>query len=341
MYGVNRCAYLDSDHKFTIVKGEIPEPGNNEVLVKIICNGICGSDLHFYHDGRLGNFIVTRPYIPGHEASGIVVGAGRDVPGFAKDDHVVVEPGIPCGRCRHCKTGRYNLCKEVVFLSAPPVNGTFCDYIAIRHDCVHKVPEDLPFELAALAEPTAVAVHAVNRAGSVVGDTAAIIGAGPIGLLTLQAFKAAGGKKAICVDVVDHRLEFAKALGADEVANAAARGEDLAEIADVVFETAGSAKATGALFRYARTGGRVVQVGWPAGNNVTMNIADFLDKELDYIGINRYANAFPAALAWISDGRIKADKLISRRYSLDQIDEAFEFTLKNPDKVIKTIVSNL
>lgn len=340
MYGVNRCAFLNNKHEFTVVENEIPRPGDDEVVVKIISNGICGSDLHFYQDGKLGNFVVTKPYIPGHEASGVVVNAGKDVTGFAKDEHVVIEPGIPCGRCRYCKIGRYNLCKEVVFLSAPPINGTFCDYIAIRYDCIHKVPENLSFEQAALTEPAAVAIHAVNRARAGIGDTAAIIGAGPIGLLTLQAFKAAGGKKTICVDVVDHRLKLAKDLGADEVFNAAVCGEDLVDIAEVVFETAGSAKATEALFRYARTGGRVVQVGWPAGNNVMMNIADFLDKELDYIGINRYANAFPTALTWISDGRINADRLISGRYSLDQIDVAFEFTLNNPDNVVKTIINN-
>jgi len=340
MQYANRRAYLDNKHKFTIITEEAPLPDNNEVLIKIVANGICGSDIHFYHEGRLGNFVVTKPYVPGHEASGIIVKVGKDVKGFSRDERVVIEPGIPCGICHYCKIGRYNLCKDVVFLSAPPINGTFCDYIAIRSDVVHKMPEGLTFEQASLVEPTAVAVYAVNKAGCVNGASGVIVGAGPIGLLTMQAFKAAGGGKAICIDVVDSRLEAAKVLGADEVINITAYQGELSEIADVVFETAGSPKATEALFTYAKTGGHVVQVGWPAGNNVTMNIADFLDKELNYIGVNRYANAFPTAIAWIADGRINVNKLITQKFTLDQIDEAFKYTLENPKEVIKVVVTN-
>ena len=340
MLRANRCAYLDCEHKFRIIEKEIKKPKNDEVLVKIIANGICGSDIHFYHEGRLGNFVVTDPYIPGHEASGIIEDIGKDVKDFSIGDHVVIEPGIPCGRCIYCKSGRYNLCKSVVFLSAPPVNGTFCDYLTIRSDCVHKIPDSLPFEHAALVEPAAVAVHTVNRARIKSGDTAVIIGTGTIGILTLQAFKAAGGKEAICIDVIDKRLNIAKSVGADKIINLNALHEDMNDIAEVVFETAGSPKATEMLFGYAKTGGHVVQVGWPAGNKVLMNIADFLDKELDYIGVNRYANAFPTAIAWISDGRICVDKLITHKFSPDQISEAFKFTFENPHEVMKTVVVN-
>jgi len=340
MQDVNRCAYLDSDHKFTILKVHKPKPAEDEVTVRIMVNGICGSDIHFYHEGRLGNFVVTKPYIPGHEASGIIEDVGKGVENFIPGDRVVIEPGIPCGKCNYCRIGRYNLCKEVVFLSAPPINGTFCDYITVRADCVHKFPENISFEEAALIEPTAVAIHAVNRANFRNGSTALIMGVGPIGLLTMQTFKAAGGSKVICADISENRLKIAKELGADEVINVADNKEELHEAADIIFETAGSVSATASLFNIARSGGCVVQVGWPGNIIVEMNIANFIDKELNYIAVNRYANAFPTAISWISDGRINVGRLITHRFEFDNIAEAFEVSLKNREKVIKTVVIN-
>ena len=338
MKNINRKAYLDKEHKLTIKEEKIPSPKADEVLVKIKANGICGSDIHFYREGRLGNFIVEKPYVPGHESSGIIEAIGSKVKGFSIGDPVVIEPGIPCGTCSYCKSGRYNLCPDVTFLSAPPINGTFCDYISIRHDMVFHIPKTLSFEEAAMVEPVAVGVHAVNRARFKNGDTAIILGAGPIGLLTAQAFKAAGGGKVICVDYNEERLALAKKIGIDMVSLPA--DISIEGTVDVVFETAGASKATAAAFSYCRPGGCVVQVGWPGGNIVEMNIATFLDKELDYVAVNRYANAYPAAIQWISDEVINVKDLITNHFSLDQISEAFEYSSKNPDKVVKTIVVN-
>lgn len=336
----NRKAYLDAQHRITIKHEEIPGPGNFEVLVKIEANGICGSDIHFFNEGKLGNFIVKEPYIPGHECSGTIAEIGKDVKGFSVGDHVVLEPGIPCGKCSFCRSGRYNLCMDVVFLSAPPINGTFCDYICIPSDMVYHIPKELTFEEGAMIEPAAVAVHAVNRARFRKGCTALVVGAGPIGLLTLQAFKAAGGGKVICSDINDYRLEFAKKLGANEVINPDKENISMQNIAEVVFETAGSDRATASLFQYASPGGCVVQVGWPRSSFVGMNIAQFIEKELDYIAVNRYANAYPIAIQWICDGRIKVKEMITHKFYFEKIEEAFKFTGENPGKVIKTIVLN-
>lgn len=258
---------------------------------------------------------------------------------MTEGDRVVVEPGVPCGRCAVCRSGRYNLCPDVVFLSAPPTDGTFCDYIVIRADSLHAMPEGMTDEQGAMVEPTAVAVHAVNRAGMITGRSGLILGCGPIGLLTLQAFKAAGGDRAICVDVVRSRIEKALELGADE-AFTVADGADLANSADVVFETAGSNAATALGFEYARPGGVVVQVGWPEENCVGLDVAVFLTKELDYVSVNRYANAFPTAIGWIADGRVKAEPLITHRFGLDDVAEAFRFAHEHRDEVIKVLVEN-
>jgi L-iditol 2-dehydrogenase len=303
-------------------------------------NGICGSDLHFWREGRLGNFVVTRPYVPGHEAAGVVIELGEGVSGFKPGDRVVIEPGVPCGRCRHCRGGRYNLCPEVSFLSAPPINGTFCDFVAIRSDALHRLPAEMSFEQGALAEPAAVGVHAVNRAGPCSGKTAVILGCGPIGLMTLQAFKAAGGARAVCLDTLPRRLEKARALGGDLTLLAGEDDASLADAAEVVFETAGSVAATSAAYRCAAPGGTIVQVGWPEKNLVPLNVADLMVKELDHVGVNRYANAFPTAIAWIAGGRIRAGEMITHRFRLVEIAEAFRSTYDNRHEVIKAIVTN-
>lgn len=360
MTEINRKAYLDSKHRLTIKYEEIPKPGNLDVVVKVEANGICGSDIHFYKEGKLGNFIVNQPYVPGHECSGTVVKTGTKVDSLSVGDIVTIEPGIPCGRCSFCRSGRYNLCMKVEFLSAPPVNGTFCDYICVPADMVYQIPKKISFEEAAMIEPTAVAVHAVNRARFRKGASAAIVGAGPIGLLTLQAFKASGGGEAICIDINDYRLKIAKKLGADYIINPDSPNSSLSSsdsdsekimdsnskkyllsnIAEVVFETAGSDRATALLFGYATPGGCVVQVGWPRSNQISMNIAQFIEKEIDYVGVNRYANAYPAAISWVCDRRINVKDLITHRFSFDKIEEAFVFTGENPSEVIKTMVLN-
>lgn len=310
----NRRLYLNENHELYIRKEEIPQPGEFEVLVQIKANGICGSDVHFFHEGRLGNFVVDRPYVPGHEASGIVVETGKNASIFQKGDRVIIEPGIPCGRCKMCKEGRYNLCPDVVFLSAPPIDGTFCDYLCVNENFLFAIPDSLSFEDAALAEPAAVAIHAVNMAEFKPGATGVIVGAGPIGLLTLQAFKSAGGGRAICLDIIDSRLEKALRVGADEVINTAERKEKLENLGEVVFETAGNQFTTAQLFTLTRSGGCAVQVGWPKGNVVEMNVADMMDKELVYKSVNRYANVFDTAITWLEDGRICAKEMITQRY---------------------------
>lgn len=336
----NRKLYLNERHELSLVNEKIPKPEADEVLIKIEANGICGSDLHFYKEGRLGNFVVDRPYVPGHEASGRIVKNGKEAKRFKEGERVVIEPGIPCGHCEMCKTGRYNLCPDVLFLSAPPVNGTFCDYICVKEHFVFAVPQSLSFELAALAEPAAVAVHAVNRADIRTGTTGVIVGAGPIGLLVLQAWKASGGGKAICIDIQESRLQKALEVGADEVINPKNNQVSLENLGDVVFETAGNAQTTSRLFQMTKAGGCVVQVGWPNGNVVEMNIAELLDKELVYKGVNRYANAFDTALLWLSDGRIKGEELITHRFSLDHAKEAFDWAIGHPQETIKVIVTN-
>jgi len=217
------------------------------------------------------------------------------------------------------------------------VNGTFRDYVAVRADMLYVLPDGMSFELGALIEPAAVAVHGVGMAGDIRGKTGLILGAGPIGLITMLAYKAAGGGRVLCVDINDTRLSRAKDLGADEALNNLER-PDLANVCDIAFETAGSPVTTAQLFTAVRPGGCAVQIGWPAGSVVQMNIADFMVKEITYRGLNRYANAYPAAIAWLADGRIPGEKLITHRMPFERTAEAFAFTAEHPDQIIKMMV---
>ena len=335
----NRRAFLDADHAITIREEPIPEPGAGEVLVRVLANGICGSDIHFFVDGRLGHYVVTKPYVPGHEACGEIAGVGDGVEGWTIGDRVVIEPGVPCGRCRYCRSGRYNLCPDVVFLSEPPINGTFCDYLAIRGDSVHAMPASMSTAQGALVEPVAVAVQAVNRGRIRNGADGLVLGCGPIGLLTLQAFRAAGGGRVVGVDPMAFRLDKARELGADAVYTPD-DSEAFADSADFVFETAGSDAATGQAFHCARPGGTVVQVGWPPANTVPLDVGRFMMKELDYVSVNRYANAFPTAIQWVSDGRVQTDPLVTHRFKLDDVAEAFRFAHDHAAEVIKVLVES-
>ena len=336
---VNRGLFLDADHSLKIKEMPMPEPKEGEVLIKIAANGICGSDIHFYADGRLGHKLVERPYIPGHEASGVIAGVGKNCKHLKEGDNVALEPGTACFTCKFCKEGRYNMCRDMHFLSSPHINGTMCDYVVLKEHLAFRIPDSLSLEVASLAEPAAVGIQAVARArASMWGVTGVIAGVGPIGLMTLQAFKAAGGGKAICVDYIDKRLETAKALGADVVCKP---GDPVLENAgDVVFECAGSTDATKALIGQTARGGSIVQVGWPEDVEITLDVARIIDQELTYTGIYRYANCYDAAVAWLGDGRIKSDGIITHRFPFEDAVKAFEWAANNKEISVKTVVLN-
>ncbi|MDP2952871.1 MAG: NAD(P)-dependent alcohol dehydrogenase, partial [Chloroflexota bacterium] len=198
----------------------IPLPGPGQVLVRIVAVGICGSDVHFWKDGRIGTRVVERPMILGHECAGEVVALGEGVAAFQVGDRVALEPGIPCGFCPWCRTGRYNLCPQVRFLAAPPTDGALAEYVAHPAALTYKLPAHLSYEEGALLEPLSVGLHAVERAGVRVGDRVLIAGAGPIGLVNLFAAKAHGASQVYLTDIRPHRLELACRLGAEAAIDA-------------------------------------------------------------------------------------------------------------------------
>jgi len=324
---------------------EMPKIKEDEVLVNVKAVGICGSDVHYYEKGRIGRYVVEKPLILGHETSGQVVLVGSKVKNFKIGDRVAIEPGATCGKCEFCKSGRYNLCEDVKFFATPPVDGAFCEFVAVREDYLFKIPKEMPYDVATLVEPLSVGVHASKRSNVSVSDTVLILGLGPVGLLAILASRAFGASKVIAIDVEDIRLNAAKKLGADYVING--RDENLKEKIydltdgkgpDVSFETAGSKQTTKLAFNITKRGGRVVLIGLTPDDFVEINTNEIVDKEYNVYGIFRYANTYSKALEILSKNQDKAKELITHKFSFDKIPEAFEFVIQNRKNSIKTVI---
>jgi L-iditol 2-dehydrogenase len=189
--------------------------GPNDVLIRIHSVGICGSDVHYWVNGCIGDFIVRAPMVLGHETSGVVAQVGSGVKHLKQGDRVAIEPGVPCRMCQYCKHGQYNLCPDMGFCATPPYDGTLTRYFAHPADFCYKLPDHVSFEEGAMLEPLSVAVQACRRANITFGENVLICGAGPIGLVNLLTAKAQGAAKVCITDIDEHRLSVAKSLGAD------------------------------------------------------------------------------------------------------------------------------
>src|SRR3954471_21828236 len=188
----NRAAVLTPAREIVLEDRPVPEPGPREVLVEIAAVGVCGSDVHYYEHGRIGDFVVEAPLVLGHESAGRVVALGEGATRHAVGDRVALEPGVPCGRCQECRAGRDNLCPDVVFFPPPPVDGAFANYVTIHEDFAFALPDGMSDDAGALMEPLSVGIWACRKAAVTAGDRVLITGAGPIGLLAMQVALAFG-----------------------------------------------------------------------------------------------------------------------------------------------------
>jgi len=319
-----------------------PIPQADEVLVKIKAVGVCGSDIEYYEHGRIGDFVVEKPLILGHEASGQVVEVGENVTSLKVGDRVALEPGVPCRKCEFCKTGRYNLCPDVQFMATPPVDGAFREYVAHPADFAFKIPEGVSYEEAALIEPLSVGIHAVERAQLKLGDQILIFGAGPIGLLTLQVALAEGASRAVVLDLSDARLKKAKELGADAAINARESNlvADLKDGFDVIFEAAGAAATIPQALRLVKRGGTIVLIGHSPTNEDKLDRNLIITKELNILGTYRYKNTYPEALRLIQKVVFNLEGLIGKSFSLTDVDAALRYPRENPSCIKAMVVIN-
>lgn len=336
---------------------EIEEPKVVEGAVKIKVKwcGICGSDLHEYLGGPIfipvgqphplsGN---TAPVVLGHEFSGEVVEVGQGVTRFKAGDRVVVEPIVACGKCPACKEGKYNLCESLGFHGLCGSGGGFAEYTVFPEEFIHKIPDNMSYEQAALIEPITVALHSLRMANFRTGDTALVLGSGPIGIATIECLKAAGAKQIIVLQRKSIRQEYAKRSGADVVldpneVDVAAEVKKLTNGVgvDTCFETTGAQIGfqTG-IDSLKYDGTMVITSIWEKEISFNPNSLVFTEKKL--VGTIAYRHEFPAVIAQMSDGRIKAEGYITSRISLDDIVEKGFGALTGPEKKkhVKIIVT--
>ncbi len=299
----------------------VPHPGRGEVLVRIGSVGVCGSDVHYYEHGRIADFVVREPLVLGHEAGGQIVAVGEGVSADRVGERVSLEPGVPCRHCEQCLAGRYNLCPDVRFFATPPIDGAFCEYVAIAEDFAHAVPDTLSDDAAGLIEPLSVAVWANQKAHVGAGSSVLVAGAGPIGLLVAQVASALAAARVVVSDVDPFRRELAARYGATQVIDPTdANGIDGVEV-DAFIDCSGVPVAIQSGVRTVRPGGTAVLVGMGA-DDITLPVSYLQTREIELTGTFRYANTWPAAIALAASGRIDLDGLVTAHVDLDHVEDA-------------------
>ena len=344
---MQKGAFMRGIDKMVIKEIPVPEIGKKDVLVSLEYVGICGSDVHYFHNGCCGSYKVdlSEDYMLGHECAGTIVKVGEEVERLKVGDRVALEPGITCGECEQCKSGHYNLCPDVVFLATPPVQGCNEEYIACPENMCFKLPDNVSTKEGALIEPLSVGFYASEQGGVKTGDTVVILGSGCIGLVTLLACKAHGAGKIIVADLVEARLQKAIELGATEVINSG-KEDALKKIeeltngrgADVVFETAGSPVTIAQTPFIVRRGGTITLVGISAKEEITYNFAQIMDKEATIKSVFRYRNIYPKAIAAVSSGAINVKGIVTHEFDLEHIQDAYDEAVNNKTALVKAVI---
>jgi L-idonate 5-dehydrogenase len=319
--------------------------GRDEVRVAVAFGGICGSDLHYFHRGAVGDFAVREPMTLGHEISGVVIESGEGVTGLEPGMKAAVDPSRPCLACRYCRAGRSNLCTNMFFLGSagrfPHVQGGFAQHLILRKDQIVPVPADTDLLRLSVAEPLSVGLHAVNRAGALMGKRVIVSGSGPIGLLTARCARLAGAVEVVSTDVQDAPLAVARAhMGATRTINVASVTQGLAEFEvdggyfDVAFEASGAPAALASLFKVIRRGGRIVQVGMLPAGTAPIPVNVLQSREIELVGAFRAHDEFRLAVQLIVSGGIDVVPILSGTFPLSQATTALELA-GDRSKVIK------
>ncbi len=305
-----------------------PDVGPGEVLVRLGAGGICGSDLHYYFEGRNGSFVIREPLIPGHEASGVVAAIGDGVTRVKPGDKVAISPSHACGRCSYCREGREQLCTAMKFLGSaslfPHAQGMFQEFFVMGERQCYPVSGDVSLGELAFAEPLAVALHAVHRGPDLLGKSVLITGAGTIGCLTVMAARLAGAAEVTVSDILDRPLAKAREVGADRTIRADREPAALAPPQfDAAFEVSGSFAALKTCVASARRGARIVQVGTLPHEPLPFVVNELMAKELDLCGAFRWGIEFDWAVQYLQGRRVDVRPLLSGQFQLSEAVAAF------------------
>jgi D-xylulose reductase len=305
--------------------------GDDEVRISVKQVGICGSDIHYYLHGGIGDYIVREPMVLGHEASGIVTETGRNVTRLKAGDRVCMEPGVPTPNSPETRKGIYNLDPDLTFWATPPVHGCLCESVVHPEQFTYRLPENVSLEEGAMVEPLAIGMQAASRAGIKPGDIALVTGCGTIGIVTALAALAGGCSKVIISDILADKLKITESYQSIIPVNL--QKEDLGAVvqkvtggwgADIVFETTGSSAVISTAHQYAAPRGCIVLIGIPASGKAEISITGLQAKEIRLETIFRYAHMYERTIELISSGSIDVKPLISRIYPFEKSIEAYE-----------------
>ncbi len=345
MEGTMKTAVMLGIGKMGLEERPIPAPKDNEVLVKLEYVGICGSDLHYYETGAIGDYVVKPPFVLGHEPGGTVVKVGKDVKHLKAGDRVALEPGKTCGHCEFCKSGNYNLCPDVIFFATPPVDGVFQEYVAHDADLCFKLPEHVSTLEGALIEPLAVGFHAAMQGGAGAGQTAVVMGAGCIGLVTMMALKAMGVSRVYVVDIMEKRLQKALELGADGIIDGSRTdaAEEVKKLTDgrgcdLAVETAGTQVTTAQAIHMVKKGAVIVLVGYSKSGEMTLPMSLALDKELTFKTVFRYRHIYPMAIDAVAAGKVNLKGIVTDVFGLDEVQKAMDYSVNHKADIVKAVI---
>ncbi len=334
-------AIMNKPKEITFNDISIPEIKDNEVLVKIMKIGVCGSDIHVYHGMHP---YTSYPVVQGHEVSGEIDSVGKGVVGLKKGDKVTIQPQVVCGKCYSCRNGNYHICDELK-VRGFQTTGMASEYFAVEAEKVLKLPDDMSFDVAAMVEPIAVASHALSRAGSVKGKNVLVLGAGTIGNLVAQVAKARGAKAVMITDLSDYRLDLAKECGIDICINPTE--DDLTEAvnayfgedkADLILECVGVNPTMEQAISNARKGTSIIVVG-VFGQKANVDLGIVQDRELSLIGTLMYKEEdYLNAISMINDKTVNPESLITTHFAFKDYIKAYEYIENQKDKAIKVII---
>jgi L-iditol 2-dehydrogenase len=311
-----RTARLHAAGDIRVHDEPVPALVDGEELVKVTAVGICGSDLHWFSEGAIGDTALNSPLVLGHEMGGTIVSGPR------AGQRVAIDPAVPCWRCEECRAGKPNLCPNVRFAGHGSTDGGLRQYLTWPADRLHPVPDSLTDSEVALLEPLGVALHAVDLGHLRLGAVAAVVGCGPIGLLTLQLLHLAGATRVIAIEPLKHRRDAAEKLGATVLDGPSTLGA-LADSVDVVVETAGNDDAVDYSIMLCRPGGRVVLAGIPDGDHTSFVASSARRKGLTFAMSRRMAEVYPRTVALLAARRVDTSGLLREYRGLDTAARAF------------------
>jgi L-iditol 2-dehydrogenase len=341
-----RIARVMAPRELRLEEAPVPVPGPGEALVRIKAVGVCGSDLQYYAQGRIGELQFTAGHILGHEVAGVVEALGPGVEGPAPGTRVAVDPAINCGRCCYCAEGNPNFCTHLRFFGSPPTAGALQELIAHPNHLLLPLAPDTALSVGAVVEPLGVALHAVDLGHLRLGARVAIFGCGPIGILTARVARLAGATQVVAVEPLAHRRKAALDYGAtaafspevDDVVRAIHEATEGRGV-DVAFEMAGSQAATDQALDVLRPGGTAVLVGYWKAERVTVMGIRAMRKGLTLRFVRRMKNTFERAIDLTERGLVDLKGLITHEFPLDEVAAAFARAEKRGPDILKAVIT--